>query len=83
MIPTFPRTTPVLATLFVSLLGTASVQAQNPDSVDIDLRRSTLDTNSLEIYVRTNGQAFGDVFSGLTFTIRWETTSTATLGSAT
>ena len=81
MIPTFPRTTPVLATLFVSLLGTASVQAQNPDSVDIDLRRSTLDTNSLEIYVRTNGQAFGDVFSGLTFTIRWETTSTATLGA--
>lgn len=81
MIRTLFRTAPVLATLLVSLLGTTTAQAVDPDSVDIDLRRSTLDTNSLEVYIRVNGQPFGDVLSGLTFTIRWETTSTATLGA--
>jgi hypothetical protein len=81
MVPSFYRTAPVLLALTLSLSPMREVRAQDPDSVDIDLRRSTIDTNSLEVYVRANGQPFGDVFSGLTFTIRWITTSPATLGN--
>lgn len=75
------RTAPVLAMFLFSLFSAPAAQAQDPDSVDIDLRRSTLDENSLEVYVRVNGQPFADVLSGLTFTIRWVTTSSATLGT--
>ena len=74
------RTAPVLAMFLFSLLSAPAAHAQDPDSVDIDLRQSTLDENSLEVYIRANGQPFGDVLSGLTFTIRWVTTSAATLG---
>ncbi len=74
------RTAPLLASLCLAFLTAPAVRAQYPDSVDIDLRQSTLDANSLEVYVRSNGQPFGDVLSGLTFTIRWVTTSPATLG---
>jgi hypothetical protein len=81
MIATFFRTAPLLLALTLSLAPMHDAHALDPDSVDIDLRRSTLDTNSLEVYIRANGQPFGDVLSGLTFTIRWVTTSTATLGN--
>ncbi len=74
------RTAPVLAIFLFCLFSAPAAHAQDPDSVDIDLRRSSLDTNSLEVYIRANGQPFGDVLSGLTFTLRWVTTSTATLG---
>lgn len=75
------RTVPVLVSLLFSLLSAPATRSQDlPDSVDIDLRRSTPDTNSLEVYLRANGQPFGGVLSGLTFTIRWATTSPATLG---
>jgi hypothetical protein len=80
MIATFFRTAPLFLALTLSLSPMREAHAIDPDSVDIDLRRSTLDTNSLEIYIRANGQPFGDVLSGLTFTIRWVTTSPATLG---
>ncbi len=58
-----------------------SAHAQDPASVDIDLRQSTVDPAKLDVYVRANGAFFNEVFSGLTFTIRWVTTSTATLGT--
>lgn len=56
-------------------------RAQDPSSVDIDLRQSTVDPAKLEVYLRANGAFFNEVFSGLTFTVRWVTTSTATLGT--
>jgi len=56
-------------------------RAQDPSSVDIDLRQSTVDPARLEVYVRSNGAFFEEVLSGLTFTIRWVTTSPATLGT--
>ena len=74
------RTLPFLLALPFALLTTQRSNAQEPDSVDIDLRQSTGDGNTLEVYIRSNGQPFGDVLSGLTFTIRWATTSPATLG---
>lgn len=55
--------------------------AQDPETVDVDLRQSTLDANSLDVFVRANGQPFGNILSGLTFTLRWPTTSPATLGA--
>ncbi len=63
------------------LAGMNKAVAQDPTSVDVDLRQSTADTNNLEVYVRANGSFFDEVFSGLTFTIRWVTTSPATLGT--
>lgn len=69
------------ATMAAIMASSSTASAQDyPDSVDIDLRRSTLDTNNLEVLVRANGLGFSDVFSGLTFTVRWATTSPATLG---
>lgn len=58
-----------------------AVMAQDPPVVDIDLRQSTNDPSVLEVYLRANGDSFGDVLSGLTFTLRWVTTSPATLGT--
>ena len=65
---------------FVSLSCTAL--AQTPTSVDIQLIRSST-PGRLEVQVRANGASFQDVLSGLFFTIRWATTSTATLGTRT
>ncbi len=72
------RSLPLFAVLF--LLPSVSVRAQDPASVDIDLRHSELDSNTMDVYLRANGASFGDIVSGLTFTFRWPTTSTATLG---
>lgn len=70
--------------VILSFIACASVApralAQAPSSVDVDLRQGA-DPNVLEVYLRANSQGFGDVFSGLTFTIRWVTTSPATLGA--
>ncbi len=52
-----------------SLLGIGTATAQNPTSVDIDLAYNA-GLNRLEVFVRPNGQAFGDVMSGLTYTIQ-------------
>ncbi len=65
--------------LFASFF--APLAAQGPETVDIDLRQSTEDVDELEVYLRANGQPFGEVLSGLTFTFRWLTTSPATLGT--
>ncbi len=65
-----------------SILGIGSAVAQNPTSVDIDLDYNS-GLNRLEVKLRPNGQGFGDVVSGLTFTIRWAATSTAALGART
>ncbi len=64
-----------------AVLGFGTATAQNPTSVDVDLVQNNATT--LEVRVRANGQGFGDVFSTLGFTIRWATTSTATLGTRT
>ncbi len=63
------------------VLCTSASHAQDPPLVDIDLRQSTNDPNVLEVYLRANADSFGQVFSGLTFTVRWVTTSPATLGT--
>ena len=63
------------------VLCTSASHAQAPPLVDIDLRQSTNDPNVLEVYLRANADSFGQVFSGLTFTVRWVTTSPATLGT--
>jgi hypothetical protein len=63
------------------VLGMGVARAQDPSSVDIDLRQSTVDPAKLEVYLRANGAFFDEVFSGLTFTLRWVTTSPATLGT--
>ena len=75
------RKMPVVLALLLISFSARVAQAQGPETVDIDLRQSTLDANSLEVHIRANGQPFGDVFSGLTFTVRWLTTSPATLGT--
>ena len=75
------RGSPVVLAVLLFSFSARVAQAQGPETVDIDLRQSTLDANSLEVYIRANGQPFGDVFSGLTFTVRWLTTSPATLGT--
>ncbi len=65
-----------------SLLGMGAATAQNPTSVDIDLAYNT-GLDRLEVFVRPNGQGFGDVMSGLTYTIQWPASSPATLGNRT
>lgn len=70
----------ILSSLLSIVFATPSLKAQDPSSVDIDLRLSTQNTNELEVYLRANDQSLEDIISGLTFTIRWVTTSPATLG---
>src|SRR5262245_48127958 len=65
-----------------SLCATASF-AQLPTSVDIDLRRGEMDTTRLEVYIRANDLAYYNTVSTIQFTIRWETTSAASLGQPT
>ncbi|TXI80490.1 MAG: hypothetical protein E6Q44_07040, partial [Flavobacteriales bacterium] len=67
--------------LLLAMTGGGAAMAQ-PTSVDIDLRRNATG-DSLLLYVRPNGQGFSQVVSGLTFTIRWEAASNATLVSRT
>ncbi|MEO8068619.1 MAG: immunoglobulin domain-containing protein, partial [Flavobacteriales bacterium] len=55
--------------------GTAAGQT----SVDIDLRANPAG-DSLRVYVRPNGASFNQIMSAMTFTIRWEAASNATLG---
>jgi hypothetical protein len=62
------------------LLGFGTATAQNPTTIDIDLVQNVT-PGTLEVRVRANGDDFGDVLSALTFTIRWATTSPATLGT--
>jgi hypothetical protein len=49
--------------------------------VDIGLFHSVADPNILEVRVRPNGGSVSSVVSGITFTLRWETASGATLGT--
>ncbi|MBX2973798.1 MAG: T9SS type A sorting domain-containing protein [Flavobacteriales bacterium] len=68
--------------LLLALIGGVGTAVAQPSSVDIDLRSNT-SGDSLLVYVRPNGQGFAHVVSGLTFTIRWEAASSATLGTRT
>ncbi len=61
-------------------LGFGTAEAQSPTTIDIDLVQNAT-PGTLEVKVRANGDDFGDVLSALTFTIRWATTSPATLGT--
>ncbi len=70
----------LLLGLAAPLLGFGTARAQNPTSIDIDLVQNVT-PGTLEVRVRANGDDFGDVLSTLTFTIRWATTSPATLGT--
>ncbi|MFT3886063.1 MAG: hypothetical protein QM724_11735 [Flavobacteriales bacterium] len=72
----------MLTGLFGGLLGATAAFAQNPTSIDIDLAAGSA-ANTLDVKVRANGQAFSDVVSSLTFTLRWPASSPATLGTAT
>lgn len=64
-------------------LTAGALRAQDPSSIDIDLRRNLEDTTNLDVFLRANGSSFDQVVSGLTFTIRWATSSPATLGPRT
>ena len=73
----------LLAAIPLALLSAGTASAQNPSSVDIELRESLTTPGTLEVRVRPNGDDFGDVVSNLTFTIRWATGTTAALGTRT
>lgn len=72
------RFSAVLAACGFSFCATA----QMPTSVDIDLVDNS-SADSLEVRLRSNGSAFSDLVTGLTFTIQWPSTSAATLGGRT
>lgn len=74
-----------VAALCTTLALTPCVFAQDelPTSGDIDLRMNANDSTELEVYLRSNDLGFSDVVAGLTFTIRWTTTSPAALGTRT
>lgn len=59
-----------------------SVSAQIPTTVDIDLADNP-SADSLEVRLRANGAGFSELVTGITFTIRWPSTSLATLGART
>src|SRR5690606_18378365 len=65
--------------LLLSLLMLSGAQAQlQVSSIDIDLVPSA-NAGQLEVKMRFNGASFGEVFSGLVFTIRWDASSPAML----
>lgn len=66
------RVRPVLAVL-LGLFAT-TLNAQLPASVDIDLATSG-NEDTLLVRLRANGAGFGELLTGLTFTVRWPATS--------
>lgn len=66
--------------LFATLASTSELSAQTfPSSVDICMQQDA-GAGVLRISLRANDQDFGEVLSGLVFTIRWPQGSPATLG---
>lgn len=59
-----------------------SACAQLPTSIDLDLVDNA-SADSLEVRLRSNGASFNEIVTGLTFTIQWPSSSTATLGPRT
>src|SRR5690606_3272455 len=71
------RTARAIVPWAMPLLLTNTVQAQ-VTNVDIDLAPGS-DADQMEVRMRFNGSGFGEVFSGLVFTIRWDASSPALL----
>ena len=73
------QTTSLVRQLLAPIALLVSIQAAaQPNSVDIDLVPAA-DPEQMEVRLRFNGDDFGEVFSGLVFTIRWEEASPALL----
>lgn len=77
--PKLKRLKNALRAVGLAAIGLAGTVAAQPVT-DIDLVPNPAG-DSLRVYVRPNGASFDQIVSGLTFTIRWEAASTATLGT--
>ncbi len=80
--PSPRRTIRSLSFALLAMLSAPGVMAQVPTSVDIDLVDNA-SADSLEVRLRPNGSGFSELVTGITFTIQWPSTSSATLGART
>lgn len=72
------RVTRCLTLLAIACIGSLSLKAQLPTSVDISLQHDE-GNQLLRVSLRANDLAFSSLLSNLVFTVRWDEASAATL----
>ncbi|MBK9512827.1 MAG: hypothetical protein IPO05_04190 [Flavobacteriales bacterium] len=78
MFSSLTRLRNLLPGLFLAGLLAPSATLAQPTTVDIDLVQGPT-ANQLDVRLRANGASFTEVISNLVFTVRWPSTSPATL----